>query len=168
MRPCVAQAATGIHYSTCTCTCYTHDKYLLTFDGEVWVRASDQLQHVSQDHLSPVAAVGNETQVRQGSLRWTHLVLTPCQQVTWEHRNRGTKTTLSVLLAYLLHAQVWQNMHTCTHSCRRIMMTITRKSYKYHATHWSQWAFSHSPSSCAVAEPEYRRGCSSGQSASPE
>ena len=63
---------------------------LLTFNGEL--RSRREFQHVREDHLSPVAAVGDQTQVRQRPLGRSNLVLTLRQQVAWEQGNGSMRS----------------------------------------------------------------------------
>jgi len=50
----------------------------LTFDGDLFAL---KVVQVAQQHLLPVTPVADEAQVRQGALRWAHLLLHFGQQV---------------------------------------------------------------------------------------
>ena len=61
-----------------------------TFDGEaVWLPSAPE--KVAEDHLLPVAAVGDQPEVREGTLGRANLLLSSSQQVAWAStQGKGT------------------------------------------------------------------------------
>ena len=53
-----------------------------TFDGEFRIGSGDELEHVSEDDLLPVAAIGDEAEVRERPLGRAHLILLTSQEIT--------------------------------------------------------------------------------------